>query len=73
MERTVVEYVLYCLKQVGVTDVFGVPGDFAFPLNDAICNDKDMRRIGCCNELNPTPYVNIGSSLRVRSRMSSLR
>jgi indolepyruvate decarboxylase len=52
MERTVVEYVLKCLKQVGVTDVFGVPGDFAFPLNDAICNDKDMRWIGCCNELN---------------------
>lgn len=52
MERTVVEYVLNCLKQVGITDVFGVPGDFAFPLNDAVCNDKEMRWIGCCNELN---------------------
>lgn len=49
---TVIEYVLCRLKSIGVTDVFGVPGDFAFPVNDAICMDPEMRWIGCCNELN---------------------
>lgn len=52
MARTVVEHVLWRLKQIGITDVFGVPGDFAFALNDAIATDPDMRWIGCCNELN---------------------
>jgi len=49
---TVIEYVLSQLRGIGVTDVFGVPGDFAFPVNDAICMDPEMRWIGCCNELN---------------------
>ncbi len=49
---TVIEYVLSRLKAIGVADVFGVPGDFAFPVNDAICNDPELRWIGCCNELN---------------------
>jgi indolepyruvate decarboxylase len=49
---TVIEHVLSRLKSIGVTDVFGVPGDFAFPVNDAISLDAEMRWIGCCNELN---------------------
>ncbi|MGE4537723.1 MAG: alpha-keto acid decarboxylase family protein [Desulfovibrio sp.] len=52
MTATVVEYLMTRLKQIGVTDVFGVPGDFSFALNDAVDNDPDMRWIGCCNELN---------------------
>ena len=52
MAQNVVEYVLKRLKDLGIRDVFGVPGDFAFPLNDAIASDPDMRWIGCCNELN---------------------
>jgi indolepyruvate decarboxylase len=52
MPQTTVQYVLSRLRQLGVTDIFGVPGDFAFPLNDQICEDKDMRFIGSCNELN---------------------
>jgi indolepyruvate decarboxylase len=52
LPKTVIEYVLSRLKDVGVPDVFGVPGDFAFPVNDAICLDPQMRWIGCCNELN---------------------
>ena len=48
----VIEHVLSRLKVIGIADVFGVPGDFAFPVNDAICSDPDMRWIGCCNELN---------------------
>ena len=49
---TVIEYVLSRLKAIGVGDVFGVPGDFSFPINDAICHSKEVKWIGCCNELN---------------------
>jgi indolepyruvate decarboxylase len=52
MAKTVIQHVLMRLKEIGVSDIFGVPGDFAFPVNDAICNDREMRWIGCCNELN---------------------
>jgi indolepyruvate decarboxylase len=49
---TVIQYVLNRLKSIGVTDVFGAPGDYAFAVNDAICNNPGMRWIGCSNELN---------------------
>ncbi|HEY9774861.1 MAG TPA: thiamine pyrophosphate-binding protein [Planktothrix sp.] len=52
MAQTTIQYVLSRLRQLGITDIFGVPGDFAFPINDAICNDKDLRFVGSCNELN---------------------
>lgn len=52
MTKTVIQHVLARLRAIGVTDVFGVPGDYSFPVNDAICNDPDIRWIGCCNELN---------------------
>ena len=49
---TVIEYVLGRLKDIGVGDIFGVPGDFAFPVQDAIVAHPDINWIGCCNELN---------------------
>jgi indolepyruvate decarboxylase len=49
---TVIEYVLGRLSDIGVTDIFGVPGDFAFPLNDAIVAHPKINWIGSCNELN---------------------
>jgi indolepyruvate decarboxylase len=52
MNRTVIEHVLSRLYDLGIRDVFGVPGDYAFPVNDAICNSTQLRWIGCCNELN---------------------
>ncbi|WP_320170275.1 thiamine pyrophosphate-binding protein [Maridesulfovibrio sp.] len=52
MSGTVILHLLERLKEIGVTDYFGVPGDYAFPVNDAICNDPELRWIGCCNELN---------------------
>lgn len=50
--QTTTHYVLSRLRRLGVTDVFGVPGDFAFPITDAICADENLRFIGTCNELN---------------------
>ncbi len=52
MSMTVIAYVLSRLRDIGVTDIFGVPGDYAFAINDAICHDPKTRWIGCCNELN---------------------
>src|ERR1700753_754510 len=52
MTMTVVQHVLSRLRDIGISDVFGVPGDFSFPLNDAICSENGLRWIGCGNELN---------------------
>jgi indolepyruvate decarboxylase len=56
MAMTVIQHVLSRLRSIGVSDVFGIPGDFSFPVCDAICEDPQMRWIGCCNELN-TAYA----------------
>jgi thiamine pyrophosphate-dependent acetolactate synthase large subunit-like protein len=52
MKQSVIQYVLSRLYQLGITDVFGVPGDYAFPINDAISEDQTLRWIGSSNELN---------------------
>lgn len=52
MNKTVVEYMLNRLYDLGISDVFGVAGDYAFPIEDTICNSNYMRWIGNCNELN---------------------
>lgn len=52
MSTTVIEYVLSRLYDLGIHDIFGVPGDYAFPIEDAICVDERLRWIGNCNELN---------------------
>src|ERR1044072_1712697 len=49
---TVIAYVLGRPQDTGVDDIFGVPGDFAFPVQDAIVAHPDINWIGCCNELN---------------------
>ena len=49
---TVIEHVLSRLKDLGITKVFGVAGDFAFPIEDAIVGFPGIDWIGCCNELN---------------------
>ncbi len=52
MATTVIQHVLRRLGEIGIKDIFGVPGDYAFAVNDAICNDPEVNWIGCCNELN---------------------
>ena len=46
MKQSVIQFVLSRLYQLGITDVFGVPGDYAFPINDAISEDKNLRLSG---------------------------
>jgi indolepyruvate decarboxylase len=52
MSETVIQYVLRRLNEIGVDDVFGVAGDYSFPVNDAIVEHPAINWIGCCNELN---------------------
>ena len=52
MRMTVIQHVLSRLRDIGVKDIFGVAGDYAFSIDDAVCSDRNLRWIGSCNELN---------------------
>lgn len=52
MSESVIQYVLRRLGAIGVDAIFGVPGDSAFSVQDAIVADSNIEWIGCCNELN---------------------
>ena len=45
-------YLAERLHQLGVTDVFAVPGDYNLALLDELLKDERLAMIGCCNELN---------------------
>lgn len=46
------EYLAKRLEQIGVTSYFAVPGDFTLSLLDELLKTKNLRYVGCCNELN---------------------
>lgn len=52
MSTTVIKHVISRLHDLGIKDFFGVPGDFAFPIEDTVCENPVLRWIGNCNELN---------------------
>ena len=52
MSKSVIEHVLSRLQEIGIRDIFGIAGDFAFPIDDAIATNSKLRWIGSCNELN---------------------
>lgn len=51
-EATLGRHLACRLVQVGVHDVFSVPGDFNLTLLDYLIAEPGLRLIGCCNELN---------------------
>jgi len=51
-DSTVVEYAVDRLAKLGITDCFGIPGDYAFPFNNAIAAHETIKWLGCSNELN---------------------
>ena len=51
-QYTVGAYLLDRLKELGIRHLFGVPGDYAFPLLDRIEMTDDISWVGNCNELN---------------------
>uniref|UniRef100_A0ACD5Z291 Uncharacterized protein n=1 Tax=Avena sativa TaxID=4498 RepID=A0ACD5Z291_AVESA len=51
-EATLGRHLARRLVQVGVGDVFAVPGDFNLALLDHLIAEPGLRLVGCCNELN---------------------
>ena len=49
---TVAQYALARLSQLGIDRIFGVPGDYAFAINDAAEQVPGLRWVACANELN---------------------
>jgi indolepyruvate decarboxylase len=49
---SVIDYIVQRLADEGITDCFGVPGDYAFPVCDAVDRNSNIKWIGCSNELN---------------------
>jgi indolepyruvate decarboxylase len=50
-QPNVADYIVRRLAHEGITDCFGVPGDFAFNVCDAVARSESIRWIGCSNEL----------------------
>ena len=49
---TVIDYIVQRIADEGVEHCFGVPGDYAFPVGDAVDRNLNIKWIGCSNELN---------------------
>src|SRR5436853_6301564 len=49
---TVIDYIVQRIADEGVQHCFGVPGDYAFPVGDAVDRNLNIKWIGCSNELN---------------------
>ncbi len=50
--NNVAEYVIARLVDLGITECFGVPGDYAFGIDRAAIKNPLLKYIGCNNELN---------------------
>jgi len=46
------EYLVKKLEELGITDIFGVAGDYNFNILDAVEKNPQIHWIGCTNELN---------------------
>lgn len=51
-QPTVAAYTLTRLAALGIDKVFGVPGDYAFSVNDAVETIGGLEWVACANELN---------------------
>src|ERR1019366_6554774 len=51
-ERSVADYIVHRLAREGIDHCFGVAGDYAFPLCDAVDRSPEVKWIGWANELN---------------------
>lgn len=46
------DYLIQELEKFGITEVFGLPGDYNFNIIDSVENNSNVSWIGCTNELN---------------------
>ena len=51
-QPSVAQYALSRLTQLGIDQVFGVPGDYAFAIDDAVEHVPGLNWVACANELN---------------------
>lgn len=51
-DATLGRHLAHRLVQIGISDVFSVPGDFNLTLLDHLIAEPGLKNIGCCNELN---------------------
>ncbi len=49
---TLGDLIVDVVKKLGVSDIFGVPGDYNLRFLDYIVEDKSLKWVGNCNELN---------------------
>jgi indolepyruvate decarboxylase len=49
---SVADYIVERLAAEGISHCFGVAGDYAFPICDAVDSNAKVKWIGCANELN---------------------
>ncbi|MFM7818238.1 MAG: alpha-keto acid decarboxylase family protein [Verrucomicrobiota bacterium] len=49
---TVADYVMERLSALGIDHVFGVPGDYSFPIDNAVESSPRLKWVVCSNELN---------------------
>ena len=49
---TVIDFIVQRLADEGITHCFGVPGDYAFPVCDAVGRNPNITWVGCSIELN---------------------
>ena len=51
-QPSVAEYTLSRIAALGIDRAFGVPGDYAFPIDNAVEVVPGLEWVGCANELN---------------------
>ncbi|XOW20175.1 thiamine pyrophosphate-binding protein [Lactococcus cremoris] len=54
---TVGDYLLDRLHELGIEEIFGVPGDYNLQFLDQIISREDMKWIGNANELNASYWL----------------
>src|SRR4029434_5277961 len=68
---TVIDYIVQRLVNEGITDCFGVPDDYAFPVCDAVDRNPNIKWIGCSNELNASYAADGYASVRGTAVLST--
>ncbi len=51
-QETIGSFLYNCLSNEGITDIFGVPGDYNFSLLNVLEKYGRIKFVNCCNELN---------------------
>ncbi|MCP9883801.1 alpha-keto acid decarboxylase family protein [Synechococcus sp. ATX 2A4] len=68
---TVAQYTLSRLAQLGIDRIFGVPGDYAFAINDAAELVPGLSWVACANELNAAYAADGYASIRGAALLST--